>query len=236
MLTFSDRQFETFRDTARGRWVAARAPHLHATFAGHYGAHGVAADVLGPVIEAVAAWAQARGIRAEADVMRLSVVAASFGHRFWMDPRAASLVTGALDDAIPRSRVALTLVKAVKTWLETLWQGDDLTGFANRLTHAIRMGAPLERDTLQAVLPGHWRVLSDEDNARLLRWLVPRLPATLTERPSHALAATACALVHGTGWLSDPQYPRLQAIVTADDTPADLARGLHALYADVAGR
>ncbi|MFK7871113.1 MAG: hypothetical protein AB8B58_17980 [Roseobacter sp.] len=233
MLTFSDRQFDTFRDGARRTWVAAEAPRLHATFAQHYTAHGTTPDTLVPVIQAVAAWAQSYGIRAQADVTRLSIIAASLGHRFWEDPRTAPMLATVLADTLPRSRSALTLTAEVKHWLGALWQGDDLAGFAARLGTAIRAGDPLETDTLRMILPGHWHILSAFDNDRLQQWLVACLPPDIARREGHALATVACALVHGTNWLADPQYPRLSALVRADSTPGALADGLNALYAEV---
>lgn len=195
----------------------------------------VAAKDLQPVVRETADWARTRGIVSKADVTRLCYVTASLGHRFWRDPRLQILLDTAMPEGADPSRHAQSIVRGTKTWLRTLWAGDDLAQFAARLGDALAAQRAPDAAGLQAVLPGHRNLLPPDYNSRLITWLIDDAPAALAASPAQHFAYGACTLVHGIDWLKDPQCAALaQAVRTQPEGPA-LAAALRRLYTQAIG-
>lgn len=135
-----------------------------------------------------------------------------------------------MTDAKPPSRKAEALTLRTKEWLRQLWAGDDIGRFGIRLAERIRRGGAAEPSNLRFILPGHWRVLSAADNERLISWLRDGAPHELRHDDAQMLAYAACSLVHGFGWLGDPQLPDLAKIVTESAECAVFADAIEAIY------
>lgn len=230
VLTFSKQQFASFGEINRAKWIVSAAQKLHSTYSGHYKSQGITPEDLIPVVTEVTNWGLRHDIESEADMTRLTLIAASLGHRFWQDPRFSHLAESSLAEKVLPSRRALRLTKDVKTWLQTIWANDAKSNFGTRLGSGIEAGHWPDLDTLHYILPGHGHALSDGTAVLFVDWLVAQIPATYRASPPHALAFCACALVQGTAWLSDPQLPRLQAIMQPETAPKDLAAKLVAHY------
>lgn len=232
MFRISDAQFEAFRAPARATWIASAAAHLHATYSDYYATLQVQARDLELLCKEVEAWAARHSVFGRRDVAQLCLLTPTLGHKFWRDPRYRGYITESLGNAeLSRSRAVMMMTQNTQEWLGKLWANDNLAGFAERLTDDIRRDAELSAETLRHILPGHWAQFTAAQNGELLAWLIPTLPAV--EIQSQHLAYTACALVHGTGWLRDPQYVRLAQAIEQASTPQTLADGLAAIYGEL---
>lgn len=232
VLEISNEQFQAFALPARAEWVAGAAQRLHQTYPEYFTALGVEALVLRPLCQAVEQWAAEHGIRGQRDVSRLCCVASTLGHKFWRDPRFDGYVKGSVENAeFCRKDAVDILVDNTSDWLAILWYQDTLTDFTHRLDGCLRRDAEPTAETLVHILPGHWVLFDADTNARLMAWLIRSLPPT--HQPSQRLAYVACALVHGTAWLRDPQYGRLLQAIEGADTTAHLADDLSAIYAEI---
>lgn len=230
IVKLSQKQFTFFGGHARDRWCLAAANDLFEAYEAHYTAFGVSPETLAPMVHTTAAWAQRHDIRSQADVTRLCHVAASLGHRFWQDPRFQGYVAASTAPEIPAGRRATGMTRAAKVWLRGLWTGDSLQAFSRRLADLVAAGHSPEARNLYHVLPGHWQMFTAVDNERLLDWLVQSAPNLVRDAGPRQLAHTACALVHGPNWLSDPQYPRLAETVCSEIDPAHLAAQIVDIY------
>lgn len=232
MFTLTPEQIEAFEGASQEHWYETAAHDLHEAFAEHYAAMGSSPEALIPVVSAVAKWARRHDVTGKADVTRFCYVAASLGHRFWQDPRFQGYVTGSMSPDVPRGRRASIMMSETKTWLRGLWAGDSLRAFSERLVELVGEARGPEAHTLRYLLPGHWQMFSAADNERLLAWLAQLAPEEVRDEGPRQLMYTACALVHGTRWLSDPQYPRLIAAIHTHRDPAALASTLKEIYAE----
>ncbi len=213
-------------------WYRAAARDLFETYEAYYTAFGASAETLMPMVQTIAAWAQRQHIRSQVDVTRLCHVATSLGHKFWQDPRFRGYVTASMSVDVPPGRRATALMGETKAWLRGLWAGDSLLAFSERLVELVGAGRRPEVNALQHLLPGHWQMFSTPDNERLLGWLSQTVPDNLRDEGPRQLVYTACALAHGTQWLSDPQYQRLAEAVRSEAAPARLAAQIRGIYAE----
>lgn len=228
-LKFLPEQFEAFAAPARGAWVANAALRVHQAYPDYFTAIGVTAPDLEPICEDVERWAATHHITGSRDTLKLCFVAITFGHGFWRDPRFKQYVGNSVGDpGIARARAVQMLVDTASDWLRVLWQGDALSEYANRMAGYIKGNAEPDPNNLKVILPGHWELFDSIANERLIAGLISRLPAT--HMAAQRLAYVAGALVHGTGWVRDPQYVRLKRIVETAGSPADLADSVCAFY------
>lgn len=218
------------RQSGKG-WAEDEARRLNECFTAYYQAFGASPDNLLTLVSDVVVWAAGHNVKGKADVSRLCVIAASLGYRFWQDPRFVRLARQEMmTDARPPSRKAEALTRRTKAWLRQLWADDDIGRFGIRLAERIRRSAAAEPSNLRFILPGHWRVLSAADNERLISWLRDGTPHDLRNDDAQMLAYSACSLVHGFGWLNDPQLPNLARIVTENAERAVFADAIEAIY------
>lgn len=218
------------RQSGKG-WARDEARRLYDCFPAYYQAFGALPDNLLTLVSDVAVWADGHDVTGKADVSRLCVIAASLGYRFWQDPRFVRLARQEMmTDTNPPSRRAEALTRRTKAWLRQLWAGDDIGRFGIRLAERIRRGAAAEPSNLLFVLPGHWQVLSADDNERLISWLCDGAPHELRQDDTQMLAYVACSLVHGFGWLNDPQFPDLAKIVMKSAERVAFADAIEAIY------
>lgn len=232
VFTLSVEQFAAFEGHTRDDWCRSAARALFESYGAHYTGFGTSAEALSHMVQSTAAWALRHDIRSQADVTRLCHVAASLGHRFWQDPRFQGYVSASTSPEIPPGRRATAMMGETKSWLRGLWAGDSLQAFSERLSEMIAAGHGPETQTLRYVLPGHWQLFHVADVDRLLGWLGQSTPELLQDTGPRQLAFTACALVHGPQWLSDPQYPRLANLIRMELDPAVLATELEGIYAE----
>lgn len=228
----SNAQYGALQAPARAEWITSAAARLHATYSGYYTALHVHASDLEPLCKDVEAWAAKHDVVGERDVAQLCLLTPTLGHRFWRDPRFRGYIAESLGNAeLSRSRAALMMTRNTQDWLATFWKNDSLANFAERLTDSVQRDVVLSAEALRQILPGHWVQFTATQNDELLAWLIPTLP--VGQMQAQRLAYTACALVHGTGWLRDPQYVRLAQTIEQARTPPDLADSLAALYRDL---
>lgn len=206
------------------------AQDLFETYRNHYAAFGASPQSLVPLVQTTAAWAQRLEIRGKADVTRLCHVTASLGHQFWHDPRFKGYVLDWRPHGVPSGRRATYMVTEAKLWLRSLWDNDTLQAFSHRLGHLLQEDRGPELDTLHYVLPGHWRMFSDDDALRLLTWLRQSTPQNLRDGGPRQLLYSASALVHGTGWLNDPQYRHLAQVLRMPISSEQLAQEVMWIY------
>ncbi|MEM1278139.1 MAG: hypothetical protein AAGH74_16585 [Pseudomonadota bacterium] len=183
------------------------------------------------MVRSTAAWAQRCGINGQADVTRLCHISASLGHQFWRDPRFHGYVGAATAPTMPVGRRATAMMGYTKGWLRSLWAGDSLRAFSERLTELVAGGHGPKHHNLHYVLPGHRQMFSVSDDDRLLNWLVNSAPEPVRDTGPRQLAYTACALVHGADWFNDPQYTRLAEAVRSEADAASLAGQITTIYA-----
>lgn len=233
MATLSKDRLRAFEQQAAEFWYREATDSLHQDFAAYYGAMGVAAEQFVALVRDVADWAATYGVKGKADVLRLCIVAAALGHRFWRDPRFRGQVRATLGNAdLPVTRRTEPMVRTTRRWLGALWAQDDLRRFGVRLAEHIRRGDDADSGALHGILPGHWQVLNAANNQRFIDGLRTRAYRQVGQSPARRLTYVACALVHGIDWLDDPQLRHLQAALSARSEPSVLADAIAALYAE----
>jgi hypothetical protein len=176
---------------------------------------------------------QDRTSKGERDVAQLCCIAVTLGHEFWRDPRFDAYLAASVGNAdLTPTQATQRLIGYAGDWLAALWTNDSLPAFAERLCHYVRHDTELTPSILRAVLPGHWALFDEEYHARLTGWLLSSLPTL--QMPAQRLASVSCALVHGTGWMHDPQYGVLLRMIVTAPNAAELAHALSEPYGQVA--
>jgi hypothetical protein len=163
----------------------------------------------------------------------LCCVAVTLGHEFWRDPRfidEVSETVGSTD--LTRTEATQLLMRETGDWLAGLWNNDSLSGFAERMGYHLRSNAGPAPQVLQSILPGHWVVRAAAFNA----WLIDTISAALPSMhmPAQKLAVVGLSLVHGTGWMRDPQYGWIAQVVLTAPSPDALASAVSAFYSEIA--
>lgn len=232
MITIKTKQMQNFKNLAKNRWCKTTAQDLFNTYSQYYGAMGTSEETLFPMIQAIANWAQQYKVTSKADVTRLCHVAAALGHRFWQDPRFRSYVAASMSENVQSGRRAQAMTKATKGWLKELWAGDTLEAFSERLGYLVTFGRGPDADAINYLLPSHSRMLATSDHDKLLTWLNQLSPQEVRSTSAQQLAFVACALAHGTQWLSDPQNLRLSEAVRSQSNPTKLAKVITLIYTE----
>lgn len=228
MLKITNEQFRKFAKPAREAWISSAAQHLHRSFPDYFATLNVSDADLRPICRATEEWAEQHGVTGERDTLQLCCVSVSLGHRFWHDPRFRGYVRDTLEDqSLEREAAVRALSEKTSIWLSTLWHEDQVADFGARLAQQLRRGADLDQITWQTLLPGHLRLFDMAAHQRFVAWLSHQVSDWT---PDRRVAFVALALVHGSGWMNDPQYTRLTTILHEAPTSAALADALANLY------
>lgn len=232
-MRVSAQQFARFSAPAQADWTARTTHRLHAAYHSHYAALNVSVSDLEPVFQAVHGWAAAHHIVAEREVASLCCLVPTLGHHFWQDPRFETAVNASVRNTeMLRPAAVRHLTDHASAWVAGLWQGDTITDYAARLNDQLWQNIEPAPQSLYTVLPNHWTLCEASFNARLIEWLILHLPPV--HAPAQRFALVACALVHGTRWLHDPQYAHIAHTIMASPAPEPLMAGLQAIYGALA--
>jgi hypothetical protein len=229
----TSQQFRRFEAPVRATWISGTAYQLLYTYQTYFRAFGVDAQDIAQVCQSVVRWAEERGINGERDVAQLCCVAVTLGHEFWLDPRFDAYLAASVGNAeLMPAQATQRLIGFTGDWLSALWNNDTLAGFVERLCHYVRQDTEPDSATLRIILPGHWIQFDEDYHDRLTGWFLAGLPPL--QMPAQRLACLSCALVHGTGWMRDPQYGLLLRIVMTAPNTAEMAHALSELYGQIA--
>ncbi|WP_412074381.1 hypothetical protein [Tritonibacter mobilis] len=232
VLKFSAAQFDAFSAPARAEWIAQAAQRLHQAYPEYFKTLEVEASALEPLCQAVEQWAAGYGVVGKRDVSQLCYVASTLGHKFWRDPRFGGYVNASMGNPdTPRGNAVGLLVNNASDWLDTLWRNETFDRFVFRLDGYIRRDLEPSTQTLMDIVPGHWALFDANTNERLIAWIRQNLPPT--QSPAQRLVYVTCALVHGTGWVHDPQYGKILRAIKAANTPVELAASISAIYSEI---
>ncbi|MFK7836655.1 MAG: hypothetical protein AB8B60_10575 [Sulfitobacter sp.] len=220
-----------FESAAETEWHRETAEFLAESFPKHFTVIGADTAALERLSEHVVHIGRGYNIRAGNHLRRLAVAMVALGADLLDDPRFWPDVRRPMARYYRSEEMRINAVaEAAKLWNGYLWVADSLPEFGARVAAAVITPPPERPWPSAAVLPAHAAQMAPELDQRFRDACHGRAADAGITAPQAIQAHHHLALVHGLGWLTDPQHVTLQNLFAQACGPRDLSQKIEAFY------